>query len=129
VARSQLASLPQKPYFLRSEQERLSSKTEQAERQIKVAEASFGDVEETLDKALDLLADCQRAYLPPQGHLRQCNQALFERLVVYEERIKEVDVAEPFATLADPQPPRAPGWRGWRWRRPFLLAAVRVRRF
>jgi hypothetical protein len=57
-------------------------------------------------RALDLLADCQRVYLAAPGHLRrQWNQALFERLVVYDERIAGVEVAEPFAILADPGPP------------------------
>jgi hypothetical protein len=34
-------------------------------------QASFGDIATTLDKALDLLADCQRAYLAAPGHLRR----------------------------------------------------------
>lgn len=51
-------------------------------------------------KTLDLLADCQRAYLAPPDHLRcQWNQALFERLV-YDERTADAKVAEPVATLA-----------------------------
>jgi hypothetical protein len=58
----------------------------------------------------DLLADCQRAYLAAPGHLRrQWNQALFERLIVYDERIADAEVAEPFATLADPPSFRS-GW-------------------
>jgi site-specific DNA recombinase len=92
--------------LLRSEQDRLASETDQAERYLEVAEASFGDVADTLAKALDLLADCQRAYLAAPGHLRrQWNQALFERLIVYDERIADAEVAEPFATLADPELP------------------------
>ncbi|HEY2716360.1 MAG TPA: hypothetical protein VGI73_09090 [Solirubrobacterales bacterium] len=52
--------------------------TAQAERQIEVAEASLGDTEDTLDQALDLLADCERAYKKAPCHLRrQWNQALF----------------------------------------------------
>jgi len=94
--------------LLGKEQERLTAETEQAERHVEAAEASFADVEDTLGKALDLLADCQRAYLAAPGHLRrQWNQALFERLVVYDEKIGEAEVAEPFATLADPQLPKA----------------------
>ncbi|HEY0318839.1 MAG TPA: zinc ribbon domain-containing protein [Solirubrobacterales bacterium] len=92
--------------LLRQEQDRLSTETSQAERHLEVAEASFTDVEETLVKALDLLADCQRAYLAAPGHLRrQWNQALFEQLVVYDDRIADTEVAEPFATLADPKLP------------------------
>jgi site-specific DNA recombinase len=93
--------------LLRSEQDRLASETGQAERHLETAEASFGDIAETLAKALDLLADCQRAYLAAPGHLRrQWNQALFERLIVYDERIADTEVAEPFATLADPELPK-----------------------
>lgn len=53
--------------LLRSEQERLSTETAQAERQIEVADASSGDAEDTLAKALDLLADCERAYARRRG--------------------------------------------------------------
>jgi site-specific DNA recombinase len=92
--------------LLRSEQDRLAAETRQAERHLEAAEASFGDIASTLAKALDLLADCQRAYLAAPGHLRrQWNQALFERLVVYDERIADAEIAEPFATLADPELP------------------------
>jgi hypothetical protein len=71
--------------LMRSEQGRLSTDTSQAERHLEVAEASFTDVEDTLGKTLDLLANCHRDYLAAPGHLRrQWNQALFERLVVYE---------------------------------------------
>lgn len=77
---------------------------------MEAAEVSFGDIASTLAKALDLLADCQRAYLAAPGHLRrQWNQALFERLVVYDERIADAEVAEPFATLADPELPKRLG--------------------
>jgi site-specific DNA recombinase len=94
--------------LLRSEQDRLSTETSQAERHLEVAEASVTDVEDTLGKALDLLADCPCAYLAAPGHLRrQWNQALFERLVVYDDRIGKAEVAEPFATLADPKLPAA----------------------
>ena len=88
--------------LLRQEQDRLTTETNQAERHLEVAEASFTNVEDTLGKALDLLADCQRAYLAAPGHLRrQWNQALFERLVVHDADIETTEIAEPFATLAD----------------------------
>lgn len=93
--------------LLRSEQDRLTAEANQAERQLEVAGSASSDAEDTLDKALDLLVDCQRAYLAAPGHLRrQWNQALFERLVVYDDKIGEAEVAEPFATLADPALPK-----------------------
>jgi hypothetical protein len=46
------------------------------------------------------------AYLAAPGHLRrQWNQALFERLLVYDDDIETAEVAEPFATLTDPELP------------------------
>lgn len=57
--------------LLRSEQNRLTSETRQAERHLEAAEASFGDIAEATTKALDLLADCQRAYPAAPGHLRR----------------------------------------------------------
>lgn len=53
--------------LLRTEQDRLASETRHAQGHLEAAEASFGDVADTLDKALDLLADCQRAYLAAPG--------------------------------------------------------------
>jgi site-specific DNA recombinase len=92
--------------LLRQEQDRLATEVGQAERHLETAEAAFGDIEDTLGKALDLLADCQRAYLAAPGHLRrQWNQALFERLVVHDDEIQATEIAEPFATLADPELP------------------------
>src|SRR5690606_35078988 len=62
--------------LLRSEQDRLTRETAQAERHLEAAEASFGEIAETLGRAL-----------------------------VYDDRIAEAEVAEPFATLADPELP------------------------
>ena len=93
--------------LLRQEQDRLASEIAQAERHLETAEQSFGEVQATLDKALDLLANCERTYRKAPGHLRrQWNQALFERLLVHDDRVEEAEVAEPFATLADPELPR-----------------------
>jgi hypothetical protein len=112
--------------LLRQEQDRLTAETKQAERQLEVAEASSIDIEDTLGKALDLLADCQNAYLAAPEHLRrQWNQALFERLVVYDDDIETAEVAEPFATLADPELPAQLDSEGPR-NPPLLLAAVQI---
>ncbi|MGH3991134.1 MAG: hypothetical protein ACRDSN_01560, partial [Pseudonocardiaceae bacterium] len=92
--------------LLRQEQGRLATETAQAQRHLEASEQSFGEVQATLDKALDLLGNCERAYRKAPGHLRrQWNQALFERLLIYDDRVEEADVAEPFATLSDPSLP------------------------
>ena len=63
-------------------------------------------MQNTLDQALDLLADLQAAYAQAPGHLRrQGNQALFQQLLVTDDEIADAPLAEPFATLTDPQLP------------------------
>lgn len=109
--------------LLRSEQDRLVTETAQAERHLEVAaaEASFGDIAETLNRALDLLADCQRAYLTARGPFTAISgiKALSERLVIYDD-------ASPRPRLPIPSFPS--GWMVRPPREPALcLAAVQMR--
>jgi hypothetical protein len=80
------------------------AETAGAEGQLALAERSATDVQSTLENALDLLAGCHQAYLKAPAHLRrQWNQAFFLRLDVHDENIEHAEIAEPFATLADPR--------------------------
>jgi len=93
--------------LLRQEQDRLTDEIAQAEHHVENAQQSFADIQTTLDKALDLLANCQPAYTKAPNHLRrQWNQALFERILVHDDRIDQTEIAEPFATLTDPELPQ-----------------------
>jgi len=92
--------------LLKSEQERLTSETAHAEHHLELATHSLTDVQATLDKALDLLANCARAYRRAPSHLRRhWNQALFDRFLVLDDDLDQAPLAEPFATLADPELP------------------------
>jgi hypothetical protein len=92
--------------LLHQEQDRITTDTAAAEGQLALAERSTSDVQSTLDKALDLLVNCQHAYTRAPGHLRrQWNQALFLRLDVHDNTIEHADIAEPFATLTTPTLP------------------------
>jgi site-specific DNA recombinase len=92
--------------LLKREQERLTTETTHAEHHLELATHSLTDVQATLQKALDLLANCARAYRRAPGHLRrQWNQALFERFLVVDDDLNRAPLAEPFATLADPTLP------------------------
>jgi site-specific DNA recombinase len=113
--------------LLHQEQDRITTQTAGAETQLATAQCSTADVQTTLDKALDLLANCQHAYTRAPGHLRrQWNQALFLQLHVHDDTIQHADIAEPFATLTTPTLPaeldhhaaRAPS---------LLTAAVQIR--
>ncbi len=89
--------------LLHQEQDRIAGQITSAEAQLAIAQRSATDVQSTLDKALDLLAGCQRAYTNAPAHLRrQWNQALFLRLHVHDQDIQHAEIAEPFATLANP---------------------------
>jgi site-specific DNA recombinase len=89
--------------LLHQEQDRLTSEMTGTETQLSIAQRSTTDVQTTLDRALDLLATCQGAYIKAPGHLRrQWNQALFLRLLVHDDDIGQAEIAEPFATLAKP---------------------------
>ena len=51
----------------------------------------------------ELLDDCGRAYKLADDFQKRCfNQALFERIRVYEDLSIDADYAEPFDTLLDP---------------------------
>ena len=72
--------------LLCSEQDRLAGEIAHAEHHASQAEASFADIKDTLDTALDLLADPQAAYEQAPGHLRrQWNQALFQQLLITDD--------------------------------------------
>ncbi len=89
--------------LLHQEQDRIAGQITSAEAQLAIAQRSATDVQSTLDKALDLLANCQHAYTNAPAHLRrQWNQALFLRLHVHDQDIQHAEIAEPFATLANP---------------------------
>jgi hypothetical protein len=68
------------------------------------------------------------AIVAANAEFYSANLALFERLVVYDDKIGEAEIAEPFATLADPDLPKALMER-LSPPAPFLLALVRVRPF
>ena len=92
--------------LLRLEQDRLAGEIAHAEHHVTQAEQSFTDIHDTLAKALDLLADPQTAYRQAPGHLRrQWNQALFQRLIITDDQIADAQLAEPFATLTNPELP------------------------
>lgn len=68
------------------------------------------------------------AYRRAPGHLRrQWNQALFERLLVHDDRIEKAEVAEPFATLTDPDLPQKLDGTATRAKPPPPRAAVQMR--
>ncbi len=84
---------------LRSEQQRIAREVDNIESQTDAANDHESLIETNLKRALDLVADCQQAYIsaPPQIR-RRFNQIFFEKLYVEEGTIRS-DLAAPFKTL------------------------------
>ena len=86
--------------LLKREQTRLTKELEDAQAALTAAQAEFGQVEQTLETALVLAADCQAMYRAASEKVRrQCNQAFFTKLLIDDEGEVQVELAEPFALL------------------------------
>lgn len=87
------------------EQRRLQREREQTEAITRRLEVDFEDIERTLDLALALVDDIDRAYrVAPDDVRRLLNQAIFERIDVLDDPFEQVrmtsELREPFASLA-----------------------------
>ncbi len=77
---------------LQREQDRLAGQITNAETQLSITQLSCTEDQRTLEKALELLANCHDSYTTAPGHLRrQWNQALFTRLLVHDQNIHDTE--------------------------------------
>jgi hypothetical protein len=83
------------------EQTRLRRRRQDAETLIDRLNLRFDDINETLDLALEILAeDLQDLYLRADDSIRRLiNQAIFNALFVCDETITKTELAGPFAEL------------------------------
>lgn len=64
---------------------------------------AHGEVQDILDKALDLATAPYAAYLNASPQIRRLwNHALFERFLIIDGEVEDAGLAEPFKTLLDP---------------------------
>ncbi len=86
--------------LLKSEQQRIGSEVQRAERVVQEAQTHWSQVEEDIDLAIQLASDCQAMYLaaPPMVR-RQFNQVFFEKLYVIGGEVVSAELREPFAAL------------------------------
>ena len=88
------------PDLLKAEQARITSEMEHARRRLSALSAEFDVVEANLNVAIEFAKHCQQAYLAAEPTVRRLlNQAIFEKLYVYEDREVTSDMSEPFRTL------------------------------
>jgi site-specific DNA recombinase len=90
--------------LFKAEQTRIGRELVQAEALQAHASASWEQIEQQLEKALELASNCQLAYqIAPAKVRRLFNQAFFEAILVGPEGITEVRYAGVFRSLLSPE--------------------------
>jgi site-specific DNA recombinase len=85
--------------LLKAEQGRIAAETSHAGQRLSALSVEFDLIEANLNVALEFGKHCQEAYLSASPIVRrQLNQALFEKLFVFQDRL-EGDLNEPFDVL------------------------------
>lgn len=115
---------------LEAEQDRIETERAQAQRWAEAAQHEIAEVVEALDDALTLLDDAKVRYADrPPATKRLINQAIFERLTIYDPDSAEATLTPLYAELAAmaPQDPRL-ARTGRQKARKGLVAAVNARR-
>jgi hypothetical protein len=83
--------------LLKSEQACLSAESAAAERRLGAIEQDFQKAETNLQRALDRVGDCHRAYVEAPDELkRQFNQAFFKRILIDDDYDIASELTEPF---------------------------------
>ncbi|MCU1392035.1 MAG: recombinase family protein [Ilumatobacteraceae bacterium] len=86
--------------LFKSEQARIAAETDAASSRLAALSAHFDQVEQNLNRSMDLAADWHAAYLSATGLVRrQMNQAIFSKLYVHEDGRISSELAEPFNIL------------------------------
>ena len=87
--------------------DRLERERDIAERRLSAASAEFDQVEEALDRALELATRCAETYRQAPPHVRRLiNQAIFDKLYLgYDEGVEAAETVDLFTILFDPETP------------------------
>jgi len=83
----------------RSEQQRVTREMETTNGRLAALDQVFADIEETLDRALQLGQDCHRSYRVAGPKVRRLMNQAFQALYITDEDTVRSDLAEPFAIL------------------------------
>lgn len=90
-------------HLLKEEQERIGKSLKNITSQIDSYQAEHAETAKNLSYAFELLDDCGKTYKLADDFARRClNQALFKKIRVHDDLTLDVDYAEPFDTLLDP---------------------------
>src|SRR6185312_5775020 len=84
--------------LFKEEQARITREIDSARTTLESLDADWHRVEQMVDEALDLAANCREAYERATGRIRrQFNQGFFERVLLDQDEIASAELAEPFA--------------------------------
>jgi site-specific DNA recombinase len=88
--------------LLKREQARIAKEMAATQAALGRLNTELGAVEEGLDQALALVADCHQLYLAAPAHIRrQLNQAVFEQILVDDGEVPTGRLAAPFGQLLE----------------------------
>ena len=88
--------------LLKREQARIGKEMAAAQATLGRLNTELGAVEEGLDQALALVADCHQLYLEAPAHIRrQLNQAVFEQILIDDGEVPTGRLAAPFGELLE----------------------------
>ena len=86
--------------LLKREQKRIAGEMAAADRGLARLNAELGAVEQGLNQALELVANCHELYLSAPNHVkRQLNQAVFERIIVEDDGVPTARLTPAFGEL------------------------------
>ena len=86
--------------LLKEEQARIGESLKNIASAMEAYQAEHTEVSQNFNHVFELLDDCGRAYRLADDYQKRCfNQALFERIRVYEDLNIEADYAEPFDAI------------------------------
>ena len=89
--------------LLREEQARIGETLKSITSTMEAYQAEYTEVSQNFNHVFELLDDCGRAYRLAYDYPKRCfNQALFEKILVHEDLNIEVDYAESFDVILDP---------------------------
>jgi hypothetical protein len=89
--------------LLKGEQERIGKSLKSITGTLDTYQAEYTEIAKNFNSVFELLDDCGKAYRLANDFERRCfNQALFEKIRVYENLAIEIDYAEPFDKLLNP---------------------------
>ncbi|WP_291528543.1 hypothetical protein, partial [Bacteroides sp. UBA939] len=90
-------------HLMKQEQERISRSLKGITSQMAAYQSESTEISHNVHDICELLEDCGEAYRLAGDYERRCfNQALFKRILVYDDLNLEGDYAEPFDALLDP---------------------------